>query len=548
MPTIDISKSDFEFLFGKKFSLQELSDALLFVKAEIDSVDGDILKVDVKETLRPDLWSVEGIVRELKARLGFEKGFPKYVVNKPCLSVVIEKSVKGVRPFTVGAVLKGVVVTEPLLVQLIQLQEKMHLTYGKKRSEVAIGVYDFDKIVGDIRYYGAVPSEKKFVPLDFDSELYLDEILEVHPKGREFGYLLKGKPLYPIFEDSKGNVLSMPPIINSNYSGKVTLETKNLFVEVSGFSLDALVPALNVIVMALADRGAKIYGVNIVDSNGQSFVTPFFETKSISLSLSYFEKISGLKLSLSEVIDLLERSRYVVSKTKDKDVLSVSFLNYRVDLLHQVDVVEDLLVSYDYNKISPLRPSVPVFGSELKESLVVGKVREICVGLGLQEVLTFVLTSKEKQSSLILSNDVELVEIANPVSSNWAVLRKNIFPELLEFLSKNKSVELPHKIFEIGKTLEIDSLSDSKTIEKTKVCLVVASKGVGFTEAKSMLVALARELNRSVSFSECSLPWLKRGKSALCVSGLKGFFGELADRVCANFGLSMPIIIVEVEF
>ncbi|MEM4261334.1 MAG: phenylalanine--tRNA ligase subunit beta [Candidatus Diapherotrites archaeon] len=548
MPTIDISKSDFEFLFGKKFSLQELSDALLFVKAEIDSVDGDILKVDVKETLRPDLWSVEGIVRELKARLGFEKGFPKYVVNKPCLSVVIEKSVKGVRPFTVGAVLKGVVVTEPLLVQLIQLQEKMHLTYGKKRSEVAIGVYDFDKIVGDIRYYGAVPSEKKFVPLDFDSELYLDEILEVHPKGREFGYLLKGKPLYPIFEDSKGNVLSMPPIINSNYSGKVTLETKNLFVEVSGFNLDALVPALNVIVMALADRGAKIYGVNIVDSNGQSFVTPFFETKSISLSLSYFEKISGLKLSLSEVIDLLERSRYVVSKTKDKDVLSVSFLNYRVDLLHQVDVVEDLLVSYDYNKISPLRPSVPVFGSELKESLVVGKVREICVGLGLQEVLTFVLTSKEKQSSLILSNDVELVEIANPVSSNWAVLRKNIFPELLEFLSKNKSVELPHKIFEIGKTLEIDSLSDSKTIEKTKVCLVVASKGVGFTEAKSMLVALARELNRSVSFSECSLPWLKRGKSALCVSGLKGFFGELADGVCANFGLSMPIIIVEVEF
>jgi len=314
MPTIDMSKKDLEGLVGKKFSQKELEDALLYVKGEIDAQDGDNLKVDVKETNRPDVWSTEGISRELRARMGMEKGIPEYKVAKGKLKVRIEKSVKGVRPLTVGAVVKGIRITEPLLIQMIQLQEKIHTTYGRKRKEAAMGVYDFDKVRGDIRYYGAKPREKKFIPLEYRAEMGLDEILESHPKGREFGHLLKGKDVYPIFEDSEGNVLSMPPIINSNYSGKVTQSAKNLFIEVSGFNMHTISTALNVMVMALADRGGKIESATIIDADGKKFTTPAFGTKRMQVDISYLKKISGLNLSEREITALLQKARFEVKR------------------------------------------------------------------------------------------------------------------------------------------------------------------------------------------------------------------------------------------
>ena len=77
MPTIEASKKDLERLIGKKFTIPGLEEALMYVKGELDGQDGDALKIDVKETNRPDLWSSEGIAREIKARIGKEKEIKK---------------------------------------------------------------------------------------------------------------------------------------------------------------------------------------------------------------------------------------------------------------------------------------------------------------------------------------------------------------------------------------------------------------------------------------------------------------------------------------
>ncbi len=545
MPTIELSRKDLEKLCGKKFSAKELEEALMFVKGEIDSSEGDSLKVDVKETNRPDLWSAEGIAREINGRLGKRKGIPQYKIGKSGLTVKIEESVKEARPLTVAAVVKGVKVSNDLLVQLIQLQEKVSGTFGRKRKEAAIGVYDFDKIKGNIRYYGAKPREKKFVPLEFKNEMNLDEIIEMHPKGKEFGHLLKGKKLYPIFEDSKGNVLSMPPIINSDYSGKVTEKTTNLFVEVSGFNIETLNTALNVMVMALADRGGKIEGVSMVDSNGKKFVTPNFGTKKISLEIEYVKKVSGLNLGEKEIISLLEKAGYEVGEKGKK--LGLEYGNFRSDVLHAVDVVEDVLIGYGYNRIRPERARLSVVGSELGETAFIDKVRDVCVGLGLQEVLTFVLTSKEKQGRMIGLEGQEFVEIANPISLNWSIMRKNIFPEMLEFLSKNKHYEYPQKIFEVGKTIEIDPKSDSRTKEKNVLCIALSGKDYGFTSIKSAFEAVCRELGKKCAVKPLKHPSFEEGKSAEISGDSKGFFGEIRPVIRENFGLQYPVVILEME-
>jgi len=546
MPTIEISKKDFENLYGKKITTQEMEKALMYVKGEIESIEEDTIKIDIKETLRPDLWSTEGIAREIKARTGMEKGIPEYKTQKSQLQIQIEKSVKEVRPCTVAAIIKGIKITEELLIQIIQLQEKIHMTYGRKRKEAAIGIYDYDKIKGNIKYYGANPKEKKFTPLEYKTEMNLEEILETHPKGKEYAHLLKGHKLYPIFEDEKGNVLSMPPIINSNYSGKVTEETKNLFIEVSGFSNETLMPALNTITMALADRGGKIETVTITDSDGKKITTPNFENKKIEIDIQNMKKITGMELEEKEIIELLEKARYKIVKKTEKKI-QLEYGNYRNDILHEVDVFEDILIGYDYNKIKPEKPKMAVTGNEKKETKLIDKARDICVGMGLQEILTFTLTSKEKQEKMVELKNEEFVEIANPVSANWEVLRKNLYPELLEFLSKNKSKEYPQKIFEIGKTLELDNTTDTKTKEKNKICIMVSAKEAGFTQAKSMLEAIAREFNKKIQLKETKNPSLKKGKGAEVTGELKGLIGEISEQVLANFNLEMPTIVVEIE-
>ena len=263
MPTIEVNYEDLLCLIGKHVPLDELRDkAVLYAKGEVDEVDGAMLKLDIKDANRPDLWSAEGIAREIAGRYG-KKGLPEYDVKKPSLVVNVDPKVMKVRPYTVCAVVRELKIDENVLSQIIQLQEKVAETFGKRRKEVAIGIYDYKKIRGPIKYTTVKPDGIKFVPLEFSEEMTPKEILDKHPKGKEYKHLLDGCREYPIFIDAAGEVLSMPPVINSDYTGKVTPETTDVFIECSGFDLGFNMSALNVLVSALADRGGVIEAVKV---------------------------------------------------------------------------------------------------------------------------------------------------------------------------------------------------------------------------------------------------------------------------------------------
>lgn len=547
MATIEISKKDLECLVGKKLSTKDLMEnAMPFAKSEIADIKGDTLKIEIKDTNRPDLLSVEGIARELKGFYAIERGVPKFTVQKSNVKVRVDPKLKNIRPKAAYAIAQGIKVTEHLLEQMIQLQEKLCETFGRRRREIAIGLFDYDKVHGDLRYYAAYP-DTKFVPLEFKEALSLKEILSVHPKGKEYSFLLEGCSKYPLLVDSRNEVLSMPPIINSEYSGKVTTKTKNIFVDVTGFNQELINTALDIVCAALHDRGAKIKSVAVEYAN-ETITTPFLGSYKIDVPLSLIENIFGEKLAMEELFKFAEMKR--IGLKRKWHGLEAEYPSYRADILHAIDIVEDLLIAAGYNRLRPEKVQIPSKGSELPERSFINALREACIGLGLQEVLTFTLSSKERQQKNMLLPEMEFVELENPVSSEYCVFRRSILPELLALLSKNKHREYPQKIFEVGKILLMKKTSGQDAIvdEKNVLCIAIAHGGTNFNEIKACLDAICRAMGWHYKMERAEhASFAKDLCASIKIGEKRGVIGEINSKVLENFGLSTRVSALEIE-
>ncbi|MDD3083824.1 MAG: phenylalanine--tRNA ligase subunit beta, partial [Candidatus ainarchaeum sp.] len=348
-------------------------------------------------------------------------------------------------------------------------------------------------------------------------------------------------------------VASMPPIINSQITGKITEKTKNLFIEVTGFNWKVVETALEVICMALADRGGKIFSckINFPSTKkpylGKNFViTPSFEIEKIVFEKNLIAKKTGLKLKDSQIKSLLEKARYNVKINGNKII--AEYPSYRTDILHSVDVIEDLLISFGYNNIAPEKIDMNVIGSHKKEVLFADFVRDGAIGLGLQEILTFNLTSKEIQSDkMLLEERADFVTIKNPVSLNYEIMRKKLSPQLLSFISKNKNQLFPQKIFEIGTCLSLDSKEENGVKQSTNICVISTHTNVNFTEIKSILVSLCDYLGLELKIKKKFFPFFGENSAEIIVNGKKGFIGEINKKVEQNFGLKKPITLFEFE-
>jgi len=542
VPTVEFSINDLEKLVGKRIYKNKIEDIILYAKGEIENIEDGMVTVDIKDTNRPDLWSVEGIAREISARL--KGSLPKYKVHKS--NIILNVMGVKARPKIVAAIVKNLSLDDYAIKQMIQLQEKVSQTYGRNRCDVAIGIYDFDKIKPPIFYKNIDPKGIKFVPLDFDEAMTPEEILKLHPKGIEFSHLLKGFSKYPLLIDSKDNVLSMPPIINSNYTGKVTEETKNVFVEVTGHDVERISTSLNVIVTALADRGGKIYDVKIRYGK-KEIVTPILKEKRCIIDPEYCRRVLGLEINDKQIIDLLNRSSYRAKKSGKKII--VEYPAYRNDIMHQRDVIEDIAISYGYNKMKPELPKIQTIGRYNELENFIDLLREVMLGFGLQEILTFSLTSKDRLFEKMNVDEECVVEIENPVSKNWSSLRNWLLPSLMEFLSRNKHVDYPQKIFEIGNCVLIDKSTETKTKDVKKLAVVISDSIVNYEQISSLLDAFMRTLGLKYQLIEKRHGSFIDGRCANIMVTNKdiGIVGEINPIVLENWKLEKPVIAFELN-
>lgn len=546
MVKLEVSYSDLCSLIGKKISTQELNESIDFAKAEIDEIEGDLLKVEIKDSNRPDLWSAEGIAREIKGRLTKDRGLPKYKVEKSNVVVEVDEKVSKVRPLTVCAVVKNLKMNQAMMSQLIQLQEKVAGTFGRGRKEVAIGVYDLSRIKSPIKYTTA-KLNKKFVPLDFEEEMTIKEILEKHPKGKEFGHLVEGMKEIPIFIDAAGEVLSIPPIINSNFTGKVSEKTKEIFIECSGFDFKFLMPALNVLVAALIDRGAKVESVKVVYPRKVIF-TPDLTPKKISVDVNFVNEISGLGLSAKEVAKLLEQARYEIVGMRGKKI-ELLYPAYRQDIMHQRDVVEDVIISFGYSRIKPEPIKYKTKGEISKMEVLADKVIEKMVDLGFQEILSYSLTNKEFLFKRMNMNEEKVVEIENPASLNWNVFRNWLLPSLMEFYSNNQHVEYPQKIFEVGDVVLIDEKGETGTKDVRKIAVAIADSKVSYDNIASVLDAFMSSIGAKYELRRSKHSSFIEGRVAEILVKNKpiGFIGEIHPVVLENWKIEMPVAAFEIN-
>lgn len=544
MPKIDVSHKDLCSLIGRKLSIEQLSDEILYAKGEIDEVNGDSLKVDIKDTNRPDLWSTEGVAREIRARQR-KSGLPKYDVKSSNFVVNVDSKVNGIRPYTVCAVVKGLKINETILTQLVQLQEKVAGTFGRNRKEIAIGVYDLGKIRFPIKYTTTKPNEISFVPLDFKDKMSPKEILEIHAKGKEFGHLLHGKSEYPIFIDAANEVLSMPPIINSNHTGKVTEKTSSIFIECSGFDMKFLNTALNVVVASLHERGGVIHSVK-VNYGKKTCTTPDLQPKKFYTALNYINSVIGLQLEEKKIIELAEKSLYKAKVVGRK--LELLYPAYRQDIMHERDIVEDIAISYGFNSIEPLTPGIITKGNISKTQTYSDHVAEIMTGSGFQEVLSYTLTNSD---NLLRKMNIEgnVVEIEKPMSSNWSVFRTSLLPGLMEFLTKNKHVEYPQNLFEIGNIVLEDHSAPTRTKDLTKLAVVVSASIVNYEQVSSVLDALFRSLGVEYKLKRSTHTSFIEGRTAEIFIGKDsiGFIGEIHPSVLNNWELETPVVAFEIS-
>ena len=264
------------------------------------------------------------------------------------------------------------------------------------------------------------------------------------------------------------------------------------------------------------------------------------------------ELIGGTNLTAEDIKGLLEKARFDANIINDNE-LEVLIPPYRVDILHEVDIVENITIQYHINAVEAKLPDIVTVASEDNWFKGEKTIREVMVGLGFQEVMSLMLTSEESQYEKMNQEEIDHVQVSKPITISGTMIRTSLLNSLMEFLEDNKHEDLPQKIFEIGDVLYMDEKSANKTRQVKKLAGMICHSSANFTEIKSTVSSVLSNLGYSMEISDSNNTTFIPGRVA-DVSGesksgkITGFFGEIAPEVIRNFELEYPVIAFEIEF
>ena len=540
MAHIEINKEEFEELVGENISKEKLNQEASLLGAHWNHVEGKKWDVEVYPN-RPDLLSVEGLARAYRGFFEIDEGMDRYKVEKGNIELQVDDSVEDVRPHIGGAVVKNLELSERIINGLIQLQEKMHETMGRRRDKLAIGLHDLSTVEEPFTYKAVNPEQVSFTPLEYDRSMELGEILDEHEKGRKYSWILEDEEKYPIIEDSNGKILSFPPIINNQLT-EVNEGTTDIFIDVTGKDKETVQKALNILTTALAERGGKIKSVNV---DGEKM--PDLSPEKTELELDYLKDIAGVYWTPKEAIFRLEKMNFGAKK-KGSGKLKVKVPCYRTDIMHQYDLIEDVVIAHSYDNIDPELPEIDQIADQKDIEKFTDLTREVLISAGALEAHTFILSSKEKLFDKMNRQEHEIVEMSNALTEDYASVRNWLLPSMLEVLNQNKHHGYPQEFFE-AEDVAILNDSDGGASNRRKLSYVISDKNVDFTQARETLQVVERDLGINFEIKPDEKEWFATNRSAdIFLNGKKvGLIGEISDQVRENWELEMPIAAFEMD-
>jgi len=496
MTILTMNRQKFEKQVGR---VDEKTEKLITdMGTPIEYVNDDEIAVEIFPN-RPDLLSLQNFTRAVNQYKSKRKT-ADFKIHKPekNYEVIIDKSVKGIRNHTVCCIVKSLKFDDEKIKEIIDIQEKLHNSVGRKRKKVAIGIYPLEKIQLPITFKAIDPTTIKFKPLEFPREITGRQILSQHPTGREYGNLLKNFDKFPFFLDAKNKVLSMPPIINSESTGRISENTKEIFIECSGDNLYYLKKCLNIIVSTLYEMGGKVYAMKIKDKKDGSFNSPNMEPERMEFKIEDINKNLGVEFSEKQIRKNLERMGIGFLKEKNKTIALIPA--YRTDMLHWIDLVEEVAIAHGYDNFDPIIPKISTIAEEDQTSKTKRLINNILSGLGLLETSSFHLTTKKNIKKTYFEFN-EAIEVEDSKTQN-DTLRHDLLTNLLQIFAENSDSQYPQKIYELGQTFKLDPSKETGIHETEKLGIALIDEQITFTEIKQISDYLFKMLNIKYTLKE----------------------------------------------
>lgn len=540
MPVVEFPVEDINRLFSD-YDLEYILNMLPFIGLDLEHQDDKNIRLEYSPN-RPDFSTFYGIARALNGLLGKEMGIPKFEIFENSKNLInVDSSVLEIRPFIVGTVAKGHQLNNKTIKQIVSMQEDLHNGLGRKRSKASIGFHNLDNMDFPLEYTTA--ENLSFIPLDNSSELTLTEILSNTEPGKKFGKLL-AESRYPVLRDSKGNVISFPPIINSEGT-RIRDGVNNLFVEVTGIDKKAVYNVLDNVVATLADIGFKLETVIVQQGNTRDSFTANLNTSLPNIKSDYINKALGLSLSNEDIINCLRKSR-LDATVIDSGTINCVIPNYRIDIFGPIDIVEEVAIGYGLYNMEPSLPEFRFNGNKSRQNYFFAKIRQAMIGMGLIENINFILSNKDIHFKKMNLDKPNFFTVNNSKSDEHDILRQSLLPSLLFSLSKNIHEEYPQKLFEIGPIFK----PEKENFEKWNLCCVNAFNGVTFSEIKAVLQTLM-EICFNVKFETKPSENLSfvRGRSADIIykEAVIGQIGEISPLLIDSFKIKMPVAAFELD-
>jgi phenylalanine--tRNA ligase, beta subunit len=568
MPKIDVNEQLFFNLLGRKYDYSsEFEHLLSSAKAELDEApsaaapqDERIIKIELNDTNRPDLWSTAGLARLLRMHTGGASNKARYQAflstvgerkNSGNRTITVAPALQHIRPFMTAFVISGKPIDDAMLKDIIQTQEKLCWNFGRKRRSVSMGVYRSELINWPVQYRAVDPHTTSFTPLGFDTEMTCEQIITEHPKGKEYGWILKGMKKVPLLSDAKGGVLSMAPIINSAQIGAVQPGDTDLLVELTGTDMPSLLLATNIVACDFSDAGYTILPVSVEypyeTGFGKTITTPLYFQEPTKTTVHAVNKLLGTKLSAQDIVEALERMDNTV--TVEGDCLTLTPPAYRNDFLHEVDIIEDVMMGKTVEFFEPETPREFTIGRLSPVTLLSRKIKSLMVGFGYQEMIFNYLGSKKDYIDRMNIDGESVIEIANPMSENYQFVRPSIIPSLLSAETVSGNAVYPHRIFETGKIAYLAPEENTGTRTRQSLGFLTVNQDANFNEAASLVAGLLYYLQMDYTVCETHDPRFIEGRQAGVLANGKqiGIFGELHPQVLENWSVTAPAFAGELD-
>jgi phenylalanyl-tRNA synthetase beta chain len=535
---------------GEDLSVEQIDETLkdmgMDMKGISDETDPE-MKVEITAE-KMDMVSTIGIGRAVRFYRGISKELPRYKIAPAKNKVIVEKSVEAVRPKTVCVILRDVSMTQELLDEMIEIQEKVHDSFGRHRKKASIGIYPMGEFSFPVTFTGEKSNNIIFHPLEGDCEMSAKEILETHETGKKFAHLLSGHDVYPVFRDSNKEVLSLPPVINSNKTGRVDLHHKDLFVEISGFNLTYLDNLLKVLTTTFLEFGCSAEAVSVEYSGGETYELNLENSKD-TISLDYINKLVGINITAKEVKKLALKVMLEVESVKG-DEITFLIPPYRTDIWHDSDIADDIARAYGYNNIVPELPGIATVGGRLDVNEFRDRLGNTMVNFGFIELYSYMLTSTKTQFTkmAISEPDKKFEKLLDSEDQGLNMLRVRVLPEILESLLINRKNKYPQQVFENGFTIVKDETCETGAKNVRHLCAAIADPKTNYTKIKGAFDTFMKLNNIDFEIKvNDEIPFLISGRSAEIIVGGKsvGFIGEVSPEVLTNFGLLVPVVTFE---